>query len=251
MLDDSPICLVNCHLAAGQTQTMSRNADITAILESKILPAERKTTLSSGIFTGGGDGSMILDHEICIFYGDFNYRIDTMSRDTIIKAITTNNLPKLLERDQLLVSRRRNPTFGMRCLKELPINFAPTYKYDLGYDRYDTSEKRRSPAWCDRILYRGAGTIDQMTYETYELRASDHRPVIGEFRLRIKSIVPGKQAYTKSLCERRLEVERQRLTRIIKYERLWPNLHVLLMANRVNYLRDVFGIAIEEAQELV
>ena len=30
---------------------------------------------------------------------------------------------------------------------EGPLEFAPTYKYDLNSDYYDTSEKFRSPAW--------------------------------------------------------------------------------------------------------
>ena len=220
MLDDSSVCLVNCHLAAGQTQTTSRNNDVTAILQSEVLPAESQATMPGSVFKGGGDGSMILDHEICILHGDLNYRIDTMSRDTVIKAIITNNLSKLLERDQLLVARRRNPTFVIRCLKEAPIAFAPTYKYDIGSDKYDTSEKRRAPAWCDRILYREAGAVRQVNYGRCDFRLSDHRPVIGEFRLRIKNILPRQQAQTRSLCERRFQAERQRLLSCVKYWRL-------------------------------
>lgn len=34
------------------------------------------------------------------------------------------------------------------------LNFAPTYKYDLFSDDYDTSEKMRNPAWTDRVLWR-------------------------------------------------------------------------------------------------
>lgn len=37
---------------------------------------------------------------------------------------------------------------------EAPINFAPTYKYDIFSDDYDTSEKNRIPSWTDRVLYR-------------------------------------------------------------------------------------------------
>ena len=33
-------------------------------------------------------------------------------------------------------------------------NWAPTYKYDLFCDDYDTSEKHRTPAWTDRVLWR-------------------------------------------------------------------------------------------------
>ncbi|MCJ1352976.1 MAG: hypothetical protein MMC33_002960 [Icmadophila ericetorum] len=188
ILDDTSICFTNCHLAAGQTQTMHRNNDIAAILEATALPPEQDVHGRSGTFIGGGDGSMITDHEICVLNGDLNYRIDTMGRDTVVKAVQNNNFSKLLERDQLLVSRRRNPGFRLRAFNESPITFAPTYKYDVGTDKYDTSEKNRSPAWCDRLLYRGAGRIQQLTYRRHEVRISDHRPVSGTFKMRIKSL---------------------------------------------------------------
>lgn len=167
-------------------------------------------------FVGGGDGSMIIDHEICILNGDLNYRIDTMGRDTVVKAIHGNNLSRLLERDQLLVSRRRNPGFRLRTFAELPITFAPTYKYDVGTDRYDTSEKHRSPAWCDRVLYRGAGRVKQLEYRRHELRASDHRPVSGLFMVRVKAVDHKRRKFVQEECEVRLAEVRQRLATAAK-----------------------------------
>lgn len=216
--DDSSICLVNCHLAAGQTQTLHRNNDIAAILESFALPAEQDSTLCSNSFVAGGDGSMVLDHEICILNGDLNYRIDTMSRDVVLKAIHNNNLSKLLERDQLLVSRKKNPTFGLKAFVESPITFDPTYKYDVGSDVYDSSEKHRAPAWCDRILYRGPGKIKQMDYRRHELRISDHRPVTGNFKIRVKSIVPAQREKVWQECQQRFEAIRRKVEQESKYE---------------------------------
>ncbi|KAG7147195.1 inositol polyphosphate 5-phosphatase C9G1.10c like protein [Verticillium longisporum] len=260
LVDDTSMCFINCHLAAGQSQANSRHNDIAAILETPLLPAERDPNkridsytgggdgtlildheLSAGqsqansrhndiaailetpllpaerdpnkridSYTGGGDGTLILDHELCVLNGDLNYRIDTMSRDTVVMAVKQNNLAKLLERDQLLVARRRNPGFRLRAFEELPIKFAPTYKYDVGTDDYDTSEKRRSPAWCDRLLYRGRGRIKQLDYVRHEVRVSDHRPVTGRFRFTVKRIDPRDRAVAWMDCQVRFEDLRAR-----------------------------------------
>ncbi|EOO01477.1 putative skeletal muscle and kidney-enriched inositol phosphatase protein [Phaeoacremonium minimum UCRPA7] len=227
MIDDSSLCFVNCHLAAGQSQATHRHNDIAAILEASILPVERDPNIRVDSYTGGGDGTLILDHELCIVNGDLNYRIDTMSRDTVVAAVKANNLNKLLDRDQLLVARRRNPGFKLRAFEELPITFAPTYKYDVGTDNYDSSEKKRSPAWCDRLLYRGRGRIQQLDYRRHEVRVSDHRPVTGQFRLTTKRISPKRRAVTWMECQQRFEDVKARdataeklyyLTHVIGYD---------------------------------
>ncbi|KAM5458562.1 hypothetical protein MaudCBS49596_000478 [Microsporum audouinii] len=210
-MDDSSLCFVNCHLAAGQSQTANRNNDIAAIMESEALPKEPSLSARIDRFAGGGDGSMILDHEICILNGDLNYRIDSIPRNTVIEAVKANNLPKLLDRDQLLASKRKNPGFRLRTFNEAPITFAPTYKYDVGTDNYDSSEKKRAPAWCDRLLYRGFGRIKQLEYRRHEVRVSDHRPVSGTFKMRVKSIIPNKRTAIWEDCQAEFLSEKQRL----------------------------------------
>ncbi|KAJ5524092.1 hypothetical protein N7494_010742 [Penicillium frequentans] len=211
VLDDSSMCFVNCHLAAGQTQTAHRNNDIAAILEAECLPVESSVTARSDQYSSGGDGSMIMDHEVCILNGDLNYRIDSIPRHVIINAIRQNNLPKLLERDQLLASRRKNPGFRLRSFVEAPITFAPTYKYDVGSDEYDSSEKKRSPAWCDRVLYRGSGRVKQLDYRRLEVRASDHRPVCASFKVRVKTVLPQERAAIWEKCQQEFQDEKRRL----------------------------------------
>jgi hypothetical protein len=216
-MDDSSLCFINCHLAAGQTQTMHRNNDVAAIMEAEALPRNRSPSDCAAFFVGGGDGSMILDHEICILNGDLNYRIDAMPRNTVIEAVKQGNLTKLLDRDQLLLSRKRNPGFRLRAFNEAPISFAPTYKYDVGTDNYDTSEKKRSPAWCDRLLYRGLGRIKQMDYRRHEgIRVSDHRPVSGRFMVRVKTMSAKRRAQAVEKYEAEFERVKRRIAEDIK-----------------------------------
>ncbi|KAF7539820.1 hypothetical protein G7054_g1855 [Neopestalotiopsis clavispora] len=133
-----------------------------------------------------------------------------MSRDTVVAAVKANNLGKLLDRDQLLVARRRNPAFKLRAFEEMPITFAPTYKYDVGTDNYDTSEKKRSPAWCDRLLHRGSGRVQQLDYRRHEVRVSDHRPVSGRFKFTVKTVSPKRRAMTWADCQQRFEDQKEK-----------------------------------------
>ncbi|KAL2152263.1 hypothetical protein VTH82DRAFT_5447 [Thermothelomyces myriococcoides] len=70
-------------------------------------------------------------------------------------------LTSLLPHDQLkrLIKERKIFHEGWR---EGPITFLPTYKYDVGtVALFDSSEKRRPPSWCDRILYRTRNDVEQ------------------------------------------------------------------------------------------
>jgi hypothetical protein len=70
VIDDSSVCFINVHLAAGQTQKTARNVDLAAILEDKaVFPQSLNNPLA---YINGGDGSAILDHETVFLSGDLN-----------------------------------------------------------------------------------------------------------------------------------------------------------------------------------
>lgn len=72
-------------------------------------------------------------------------------------------LSSLLPHDELQQQIKSRKAFhdGWR---EGPITFLPTYKYDAGsVGVFDSSEKKRAPSWCDRILYRTRR--DKLAYE--------------------------------------------------------------------------------------
>ena len=103
-----------------------------------------------------------------------------------------NDFDALLGYDQLNKEMKNNRAFRLRSFQEAPITFAPTYKYDTGSTEYDSSEKRRIPAWCDRILFTKSPHIQSLSYRRYEPTVSDHRPVSAGFNVTLKTIDPDK-----------------------------------------------------------
>ncbi|GAM86712.1 hypothetical protein ANO11243_047310 [Dothideomycetidae sp. 11243] len=63
-------------------------------------------------------------------------------------------LDSLLAHDELRMQMNSRKAFHDGW-QEGPITFLPTYKYDPGsVGVFDSSDKKRAPSWCDRILYR-------------------------------------------------------------------------------------------------
>lgn len=80
-------------------------------------------------------------------------------------ASLLTTLKSLLTHDQLRGQQRLKKVFH-EGWREGDINFLPTYKYDVGsVAMFDSGEKKRSPSWCDRILYR-----TRLDYEEYKIR---------------------------------------------------------------------------------
>jgi hypothetical protein len=216
LIDDTPIAWVNCHLAAGQTHTRERNADLVNIFESEpfsdravrdalaSIPSDRNDTRKKvpivvDAYAGGGDGAMIMpDHELVFLSGDLNYRVD-LGRSKCIEMINKKEWQALLARDQLLRQLRDNSSHRLRPFHEAPITFAPTYKFDRRTSTYDTSEKQRVPAYCDRILwYARSEDADAVQCHHYKAEGrtvpSDHRPVVGVFSFKVRNSDPIRRA---------------------------------------------------------
>ncbi|XP_041330458.1 synaptojanin-1 isoform X3 [Pyrgilauda ruficollis] len=131
----SSLCFVCSHFAAGQSQVKERNEDFVEISRKLGFPM----------------GRMLFSHDYIFWCGDFNYRID-LPNEEVKDLIRQQNWDPLIAGDQLINQKNSGQIF--RGFLEGKINFAPTYKYDLFSDDYDTSEKCRTPAWTDRILWR-------------------------------------------------------------------------------------------------
>ncbi|GLT43976.1 hypothetical protein SLA2020_178970 [Shorea laevis] len=181
-LHQTSFCFLCCHLASGEKEgnELKRNADVTEIL---------KNTQFSKICKGSNclAPEKIIDHDRVIWFGDLNYRV-SLSYEEALVLLENNDWDTMLAKDQLGIEREAGRAFT--GFKEGRILFAPTYKYSHNSDSYagenvKSKKKRRTPAWCDRILWRGQG-IEQLSYIRGESRLSDHRPVCAVFSVEVE-----------------------------------------------------------------
>ncbi|KAK7247448.1 hypothetical protein RIF29_42331 [Crotalaria pallida] len=181
-LHQTTFCFVCSHLASGEKEgdELKRNADVVEILKGIQFPRICKNPCQRA-------PEKIVDHDRIIWLGDLNYRVSLSYEETRV-LLEDNDWDTLLEKDQLNIERDAGRVFN--DFKEGRIFFAPTYKYSHNSDSYagETSKskkKRRTPAWCDRILWRGNG-IEQLSYIRGESRFSDHRPVCAVFSVNVE-----------------------------------------------------------------
>ncbi|KAJ3478633.1 hypothetical protein NLI96_g9624 [Meripilus lineatus] len=180
---DSSFCFVTAHLAAGHSNIDERNADYHTI-RSPFSMIEYQPLITA--------------HRNVIWLADTNYRID-LDNETVRRHAEKDEYDALVAQDQLRDVMDARAAFS--GYQEGPLLFRPTYKYDLGTDRYDTSEKLRIPAWTDRVLFKG-GALDIAVYSRAELKGSDHRPVFAMFTTEIRIVDYAKRgALSRALFE--------------------------------------------------
>ncbi|KAM4760201.1 inositol polyphosphate 5-phosphatase K isoform 1-T1 [Cyanocitta cristata] len=194
------ICFMNCHLPAHMENTEQRLDDFEKILEMQF---------------EGEDIPSPMDHEILFWFGDLNFRIADYGIHFVRESINNKRFNLLWEKDQLNMAKKKE--VFLKEFKEGPLQFKPTYKFDLYSEVYDTreqkslfwfNEKKRKPAWTDRILWKVKNLCEvaskesefseeenpiSVTLNNYvshmSYGISDHKPVTGTFKLEMKPLV--------------------------------------------------------------
>ncbi|XP_012784924.2 inositol polyphosphate 5-phosphatase K [Ochotona princeps] len=180
------ISVINCHLPPHMSNNDKRLEHFDRILEMQNFEEH-------GI-------PNILDHDLILWFGDMNFRIQDLGLHFVRQCISNQYFSPLWEKDQLRIAKKKDPL--LREFQEGPLLFPPTYKFDIDSNNYDTSEKRRKPAWTDRILWRLKRqsqaisglppyfTLNLKSYNSHMMYSiSDHKPVTGTFDLELKPLV--------------------------------------------------------------
>eukprot|EP01018_Ginkgo_biloba_P024282 Gb_26825 [translate_table: standard] len=193
-------CFVCSHLTSGEREGdgLRRNSDVLEILRRTHFPT----------VTGVDLPQTILEHDRVIWFGDLNYRLN-MSDDKTRELVAKEEWEELTNMDQLRRELRKGRVFDGWF--EGSIDFAPTYKYELNSDKYfgenaKAGEKRRTPAWCDRILSFGKG-IKQLSYMRVEIMLSDHRPVNASFLAELEIFSRRKLQRALTFTDAELEID--------------------------------------------
>ncbi|XP_008591110.1 PREDICTED: inositol polyphosphate 5-phosphatase K isoform X2 [Galeopterus variegatus] len=184
------VSIINCHLPPHMSNNDQRLEHFDRILEMQNFE--------------GLDIPNILDHDLILWIGDMNFRIEDFGLHFVRESIKNRYYSDLWEKDQLSIARRHDPL--LREFQEGPLLFPPTYKFDKNSNDYDTSEKKRKPAWTDRILWRlkrqpqasshtpsllaPLFSLSLKSYVSHMMYSiSDHKPVTGTFVLELKPLV--------------------------------------------------------------
>ncbi|XP_049923104.1 inositol polyphosphate 5-phosphatase K-like isoform X2 [Epinephelus moara] len=199
------LCFLNCHLAAHMKYATERVDEFEYILDTQTFDCKKAPT--------------IVDHRLVFWFGDLNFRIQDHGMHFVRSCINNQTFSLLWSKDQLTMMKKKEQL--LQEFEEGPLDFQPTYKFDLNSDTYDSSGKKRKPAWTDRILWRlrpkapppdepddsGVGpdvkkAVHVEEDEEYPLKVrqelytsnmeysiSDHKPVVSIFTLELRKMI--------------------------------------------------------------
>ncbi|MCO5552113.1 hypothetical protein L7F22_005623 [Adiantum nelumboides] len=175
---DTSLCFVNCHFAAHEGQYEARNANYKEIV--------------GNIRVSNPNTDILNQFDHVFWLGDLNYRLNNGSAeekqrtpnsatwDAVIEKVRQKEFGKLFEMDEL--RREQEAKRTLYAFKEGEITFAPTFK--MKKDAEDVYERKRLPAWCDRVLWSSLPgcDVEQLSYSSIpSITTSDHKPVAASF----------------------------------------------------------------------
>lgn len=205
---DRTLCCVTSHLAAHGHNLERRNQDFNDVVrkslfrfdnpeispfryrypdleekETDILVNDKnyqihaESTFSSSIDSSTTFG--ILEHDVVLWTGDLNYRIDGLHPEGVVDLIEKQDWATLTKHDQLVNAMKCKEAF--QGFEEMPLSFAPTYKYELFQNAYDRDGEdntlKRTPAWTDRILWLDRINTDLALPKKQDINQSEEADV--------------------------------------------------------------------------
>ena len=185
------LCFVNSHLAAHPEFVDRRNQDFHSICSRMTFSQYEKLNRDCPIF----GVKRIKDFDTVIWVGDLNYRLNDIDVHEVKEMLAEENIATILESDQFKQQQQQRKAFVE--FQEGPITFRPTYKYDVGTDEWDSSEKNRAPAWCDRVLWKG-DIVSQTAYRSHMNLMVNNKLLFSLFV--IKTVMIGRLVIT-SQCQ--------------------------------------------------
>lgn len=164
-----------------------------ASADGAVSPDVRSLSVDVAVVTadpGVPSSLSVLDHDVVFWLGDLNYRI-ALPAERVLELIDSSSWATLAEYDQLNIERAGGAV--LQGFEEGVLSFAPTYKHEphgVGYGRSPDETGalvvKRTPSWCDRVLWRNRVSVSPdavvlHSYRRHEVLASDHRPVSATF----------------------------------------------------------------------
>ena len=169
---------------ADRSASTSVNSSLDATISNSNISQENIDNDRSSPAILNKKESLTLDQcaDRVFFMGDLNYRIRG-NYAAVLKLLELNMIEVMLHNDQLTWSMANS--LVLDNFVEPTICFKPTYKLDLNSDKYDSSTKKRIPAWTDRVLYVPNGITCTAYDADFSLKTSDHRPVYASFEAHV------------------------------------------------------------------
>ncbi len=87
---ETKIAVVNAHLAASQSKVQRRNQNVNQIIKSLLFSYRNEGSESS---------YNLFEHDILLWCGDLNYRINSDSFEDVVAKIAANKIAELRELD--------------------------------------------------------------------------------------------------------------------------------------------------------